>query len=167
MNGTRNDKDRYDDPIYQLPRLRAASTPMTLRTRDRKAIVKFCTAFADFLSSYYNVGLRSKHWANSIERLEDPSHTLYTKMLSTTLPHCSNSIALRSTRVLKKNTCWTQRILCTEDCYSCVIEIAMGEFCSNIGGRCKEYLSIENTTSGRSCDPPPFEHAPLLQRFFY
>ena len=37
---TRNSETRYEDPEYQIGRLRTASTPMQLRGRERKAVME-------------------------------------------------------------------------------------------------------------------------------
>jgi hypothetical protein len=80
----KQNEDKYSDPNYQLPRLRATTTPTTLRTRDRKAVVKFYNAFADMLMEY-RVPIKTFDQL-SIENLEDPLNTIYPESLTTESP---------------------------------------------------------------------------------
>ena len=48
----RNLETKYEDPEYQIGRLRTASTPMQLRGRERKAVIIFYNSFVDFLKMY-------------------------------------------------------------------------------------------------------------------
>ena len=43
---------KYQDPDYQIGRLRSTSTPMQLRSRERKAVITFYNSFVDFLKMY-------------------------------------------------------------------------------------------------------------------
>lgn len=69
------DNNKYTNPEYQLPRLRSTSTPTQLRTRERKAVIKFYNGFVDFVRQY---GVPIKTFDQlQIENLEDPMMTVY------------------------------------------------------------------------------------------
>ncbi|KAI2501046.1 hypothetical protein MHU86_13400 [Fragilaria crotonensis] len=68
-------EEKYTNTEYQLLRLRAASTPTQLRSRERKAVIKFYNGFVDFVRQY---GVPIKTFDQlHIEHLEDPQMTVY------------------------------------------------------------------------------------------
>lgn len=161
-------EDKYADPNYQLPRLRATTTPTMLRTRDRKAVVKFYNAFADMLMEY-RVPIKTFDQL-SIENLEDPSNTIYPDSLTTESPWFRKYSApiyvrLEEEGILDPN----------EPIYRGKLQLynQMRDGYSVLKSILAATLMVDAKNIGQLSTPPPvdqathpFEYASLLQEFF-